>query len=324
MKLTKKLLGMALGVIVTSSLLQARDFRAADTHHSDYPTVQAVKYMGEILSKKTNGRLGIKIYPGRQLGEEKDTIEQTIAGAIDINRINLAPLNGIVPETAIPALPYMFRSIEHMHKVMDGEIGDRILKSLEAHGLIGLAFYDSGARSFYNTKREIRKPSDLKGLKIRVQNSDLFIATMEALGANATPMEFGEVYTALKTGVIDGAENNWPSYETTRHYEVAKFYSLDMHSMSPEVLVMSKISWDKLSKTDQKLVKEAAKASVPKMRELWENKVETSKKKVLAAGNQVISDIDKQPFIDAMDPVYERFAPTPELKQLIKDIQAVK
>ncbi len=324
MKLTKKLLGIALSVIVTSCLVQARDFRAADTHHRDYPTVQAVKYMGEILSKKTNGRLGINIYPGRQLGEEKDTIEQTIAGAIDIDRINLAPLNGIVPETAIPALPYIFRSIEHMHKVMDGEIGDRILKALEPYGLIGLAFYDSGARSFYNTKREIRKPSDLKGLKIRVQNSDLFIATMEALGANATPMEFGQVYTALKTGVIDGAENNWPSYETTRHYEVAKFYSLDMHSMSPEVLVMSKISWDKLSKSDQKLVKEAAKASVPKMRELWENKVAISKKKILAAGNKVITDIDKQPFIDAMDPVYKRFAPTAELKQLIKDIQAVK
>ena len=324
MKLSKKLAGLALSVLMTSSLVQARDFRAADTHHADYPTVVAVKYMGELLAKRTDGRLGIKVYPGRQLGEEKDTIEQTIAGAIDIDRINMAPLNGIVPETAIPALPYMFRSIEHMHKVMDGEIGERILKSLEAHGLIGLAFYDSGARSFYNTKREIRKPSDLKGLKIRVQNSDLFIATMEALGANATPMEFGQVYTALKTGVIDGAENNWPSYETTRHYEVAKYYSLDMHSMSPEVLVMSKISWDKLSKDDQKLIRQAAKDSVPVMREAWEKKIKASKKIVMAAGNKVVEDVDKQPFIDAMGPVYERFAKTPELKQLIKDIQAVK
>ena len=324
MKLFKKITSLILGVVALSSLAQAKEFRAADTHHGDYPTVVAVKYMGELLAKRTNGRLGIKMYPGRQLGEEKDTIEQTMAGAIDINRINMAPLNGIVPETAIPALPYIFRSIEHMHKVMDGKIGEKILKSLEPYGLIGLAFYDSGARSFYNTKREIKKPSDLKGLKIRVQNSDLFIATMEALGANATPMEFGQVYTSLKTGVIDGAENNWPSYETTRHYEVAKYYSLDMHSMSPEVLVMSKITWDKLSKKDQKIIKQAAQDSVSKMRELWEKKVQTSRKKVLAAGNQVVSKIDKQPFIDAMGPVYKRFASTPALKELIKEIQAVK
>ncbi len=322
--LNKKVCVLLLGVLLVPSLLQAKKFRAADTHADDYPTVLAVKYMGDLLSKWTNGRLGIQMYAGRQLGEEKDTIEQTIAGGIDIDRINLAPLNGIVPETAIPALPYIFRSIEHMHTVMDGEIGASILKSLEAHGMIGLTFYDSGARSFYNTKREIKRPSDMKGLKIRVQNSDLFIATMEALGANATPMAFGEVYTALKTGVIDGAENNWPSYETTRHFEVAKYYSLDMHSLSPEVLIMSKISWDKLSKPDQALVKKAAEASVSVMRKLWQEKVNSSKEKVLAAGNKVLFDIDKQPFIDAMGPVYKKFANTKALQQLVKDIQAVK
>ena len=164
----------------------------------------------------------------------------------------------------------------------------------------------------------------MKGLKIRVQNSDLFVTMMTALGANATPMEFGQVYEALKTGVIDGAENNWPSYESTRHFEVAKYYTLDQHSMSPEVLVISKISWDKLSATDQTLIKKAAALSVPVMREAWNKRVASSKAKVLAAGNKVIETVDKQPFIDAMAPVYDKFAGTPALKDMVKRIQAQK
>ena len=299
-------------------------FKSADTHSNGYPTVEAVKHMGKLLDQWTNGRLSIKTYPGRQLGEEKDTIEQTIAGAIDINRVNLAPLNSIIPETAIPALPYIFRSIDHMYAVMDGEIGQQILDSFEKHGMVGLCYYDSGARSFYNSKRPILSPADMKGMKIRVQNSDLFVATMEALGADATPMEFGQVYEALKTGVIDGAENNWPSYESTRHFEVAKYYTLDQHSMSPEVLVMSKRSWDKLSPADQALVKKAAYMSVPVMRKLWNDRVAKSKAIVMKAGNEVVENPDKQPFIDAMAPVYKKFASTPELSDLVKRIQAVK
>lgn len=320
----KALFIAVLCVALSTPAMAGKVFRSADTHSDGYPTVEAVKYMGKLLSDWTNGRLGIKVFAGRQLGEEKDTIEQTIAGAIDIDRVNLAPLNSVVPETAIPALPYIFRSIEHMYKVMDGEIGQEILKAFEAHGMVGLCYYDSGARSFYNSKRAIKSPADMKGMKIRVQNSDLFVATMEALGADATPMEFGQVYEALKTGVIDGAENNWPSYESTRHFEVAKHYSLDQHSMSPEVLVMSKKSWDKLSKEDQDLVKKAAWMSVPVMRKMWNERVEKSKAKVMAAGNKVIFDVDKQPFIDAMGPVYKKFASTPALKKLVERIQAVK
>jgi TRAP-type C4-dicarboxylate transport system substrate-binding protein len=283
----------------------AKTLRSADTHAKDYPTVQAVMHMGNLLQQWTDGRLKVKVFPGRQLGEEKATIEQTIAGALDLNRVNLAPLNSIIPETAIPALPYIFRSTEHMYKVMDGAIGREILDAMVPHGLVGLAFYDSGARSFYNSKRPILSPADMKG-------------------ANATPMEFGQVYEALKTGVIDGAENNWPSYESTRHFEVAKYYSLDQHSMSPEALVMSKISWDKLSKEDQELVRKAAVESVQVMRDLWNKRVAKSKEIVMAAGNEVVAEVDKQPFIDAMGPVYARFANTPELKDLVKRIQAVK
>ena len=328
MKHLKHLVGAASMLIVATLcgplIAQEIVLKAADTHSDGYPTVEAVEHMGELLSNWTNGRIQVKMFAGRQLGEEKDTIEQTIAGAIELNRVNLAPLNGIIPETAIPALPYIFRSIDHMHKVMDGEIGAEILASMEEHGLVGLAFYDSGARSFYNSKRPINSPADMKGMKIRVQNSDLFVATMEALGANATPMEFGQVYEALKTGVIDGAENNWPSYESTRHFEVANHYTLDQHSLSPEVLVMSKFAWDKLSATDQQLVRKAAALSVPVMRELWNARVKSSKAKVIANGNLVVDSVDKQPFIDAMRPVYERFASTDELQALVTRIQAVE
>lgn len=317
-------IGLLCLMVAAPAFAKNKVFRSADTHAKDYPTVQAVMHMSSLLEKWTDGRMKIKIFPGRQLGEEKDTIEQTIAGIIDFNRVNLAPLNSFIPETAIPGLPYIFRSTEHMYKVMEGEIGREILDAMIPHGLVGLAFYDSGARSFYNSKRPIHSPADMKGMKIRVQNSDLFVATMEALGANATPMEFGQVYEALKTGVIDGAENNWPSYESTRHFEVAKYYSLDQHSMSPEALVMSKKSWDKLSKEDQELIRKAAVESVAVMHDLWNKRVAKSKEIVMANKNDVIEDIDKQPFIDAMGPVYARFANTPELKSLVERIQAVK
>ena len=328
MKHLRHLVGAASMLIVAAlcSPLAAQEIvlKAADTHADGYPTVEAVEHVGNLLSDWTNGRIQVKMFAGRQLGEEKDTIEQTIAGAIELNRVNLAPLNGIIPETAIPALPYIFRSIDHMHKVMDGEIGAEILAAMEKHGMVGLVFYDSGARSFYNSKRPINSPADMKGMKIRVQNSDLFVATMEALGANATPMEFGQVYEALKTGVIDGAENNWPSYESTRHFEVANHYTLDQHSLSPEVLVISKIAWDKLSATDKQLVRKAAALSVPVMRELWNARVVSSKEKVIANGNMVIDSVDKQPFIDAMKPVYERFAGTDALQALVTRIQDVE
>ncbi len=313
----------AVGLFMTAASADDIVFRAADTHDADYPTVQAVDYMGQLLSDWTSGRITIETYPGRQLGEERDTIEQTIIGALDINRVNLAPLNNIVPETAIPSLPYIFRSIDHMHRAMDGEIGQQIMAALEPHGMVGLAFYDSGARSFYNTVRPINSPEDMEGLRIRVQNSDLFVSMVEALGANATPMEFGQVYDALRTGVIDGAENNWPSYESTRHFEVANYYTLDQHSLSPEILMMSKIVWDGLSESDQDLVMKAAALSVPYMRELWDARVAASRDVVVGNGNEIVEEVDKQPFIDAMGPVYEQFVTTPELQDLVDRIQAM-
>jgi tripartite ATP-independent transporter DctP family solute receptor len=206
---------------------------------------------------------------------------------------------------------------------MDGPIGDEILKAFETHNLVGLAFYDSGARSFYNSKKAITSLADLKGMKFRVIQSNVFVDMVNGLGANATPMPYGEVYSALETGVIDGAENNWPSFESAKHYEVAKFITLDQHQMVPEVLVMSKSSWDKLTPEDQAIVRQAAKDSVAKMRELWDAREKKSRETVEAAGVKV-SEIDKQPLIDAMKPVYEKYLSTPELKDLAARIQATE
>jgi len=296
--------------------------RSSDTHPDGYPTVAAVKYMGDLLSAATDGRITIEVFHSAQLGEEADTIEQTRFGVIDLNRVSLGPFNGLVPETRIPSLPYIFRSTDHMRHVMDGPIGDEILAAFEPHDLIGLAFYDGGARSFYNSDHPIHSIDDLAGLKFRVMQSDVFVDMVSALGANATPMPYGEVYSAIQTGVIDGAENNPPSYDTSGHHEVAKYYTLDQHLIVPEVLVMAKSTWDTLSAEDQELIRWAAKASVAYERGAWDNQEGASMAKVVAEGTEVITDIDKQPFIDAMGPVYDTYADTPELKDLVARIQA--
>lgn len=320
--LLKSSLATAALVFGLSSAQAQMTLRSADTHPDGYPTVEAVKFLHKTIEERTQGRIKFTMFPASTLGQEKDTIEQTRFGVIDMNRINMAPLNNLVPETNVPGLPFVFRSVAHMRKVMDGPIGDEILKAFEPHGMVGLAYYDSGARSIYNSKRPVTKLEDMKGLKIRVQQSDMFIDLINALGANATPMPFGEVYSGLQTGVIDGAENNWPSYESTRHFEVAKNYSLTEHSMTPEVLVMSKKTWDKIPAADQEIIRKAAKESVTKMRELWEAREKASEKLVTEKGSQ-ITKVDKKPFIDAMKPVYDKYVKDQKLKDLLAKIQAV-
>jgi len=314
----------ALAAVAFSLPAAAKEFRSADVHPEDYPTVMAVKQMSESVKKATGGKHSIKVFTGTQLGGEKDTIEQTKIGALDLVRINSAPMNNIVPETLVPSLPFIFRDVTHMRKVLDGAIGDEILKALEPHGYVGMAFYDAGARSFYNTKKPIRTPADMKGMKIRVQQSDLFVGMLQALGANATPMPYGEVYTALKTGLVDGAENNWPSYDTARHFEVAKYYTVNEHSMVPEILMFSKKIFDTLPADEQKIFKQAAKESVPYMRKLWDAKELESRKKVEAAGVQVVDKVDKKPFMDAMKPVYDKLVTDAKLKAMVKRVQDTK
>jgi len=297
--------------------------RSSDTHVADYPTIKAVEYMSQILEKETNGRISIKVFPASQLGEEKDTIEQTQLGVIDMNRVSMVALNNIIPMSQIPSLPFLFKSVAQMRRVLDGPIGDDILAAFAEKNLIGLAFYDSGARSFYNVKQPIKTPEDMKGMKIRVQQSDLMVGMVKALGANPTPMPFGEVYSALQTGAIDGAENNWPSYYTTRHFEVAKFYSETEHLMVPEALMMSKMSWDKLSKDDQKLIRDAAKKSALKMHELWEAEEKVAYEAVVKAGSK-INKVDKAPFIAAMAPIYDKYVVDQKMKDMVARIRAAE
>jgi tripartite ATP-independent transporter DctP family solute receptor len=326
MKLTKTLIGALLtsAAIATAASACEVTLRSSDTHPDTYPTVEAVKAMDKSLRAATNDRICIEVFASAQLGEEKDTIEQTQFGVIDMNRVSLGPFNNIIPETQIPSLPYIFRSTEHMHHVMDGPVGQQILDAFDAHDLVGLAFYDGGSRSFYNSQKPITSMADMAGMKFRVMQSDMFVDMVSALGANATPMPYGEVYSSIQTGVIDGAENNWPSYDTSGHYEVAKYYTLDQHLIVPEVLVMSKKSFDKLSPEDQAAVRQAAKDSVPVMRELWAAQEKISEDKVEASGVKVIKDIDKTPFIEAMVPVYEKYVTSDVLKKMVKDIQATE
>ena len=318
-----------LGVIVASVFLlsaqvtQARDFRSADVHPLDYPTVMYAKKIGDLVSEKTNGKFNVKVFGNSALGSENDTVQQVKIGALDMVRVSSATFHGIVPESMIPALPFLFRDLEHYRKVIYGPIGDKILAAFEKEGFVGLALMESGARSIYAHK-PVRTLADVKGMKIRVQPSDLMIDLVKAIGANPTPIPYAEVYTALKTRLVDAAENNIPSYDTAKHYEAAPVYSETGHVMLPEVLVFSKRVWDALSSEEQKAIRAAAKESLPYYSDLWIEKEDASKKITLEGGATYISDVNKSEFVAAVKPVWEKFSATPEMKQLVQEIVDVK
>ncbi|WP_426612085.1 TRAP transporter substrate-binding protein [Bradyrhizobium sp. McL0616] len=319
------------GVIFVALLLAvcatggyAREFRVADTQTEDYPTVQALRYMGALVAERSGGRHEIKVFHSRQLGEEKETIEQTRAGAIDLNRTNVALIGNFVPAMNVLAMPFLFRSIEHMQKVLDGPIGNEILGSFEPYGFVGLAFYDSGARSIYNGVRPVKSVADLKGLRIRVQQSELMSQMVRSLGAEPVELPYGQVLTGLATHLVDGAENNWPSFVTTDHYKYAGYYTLTEHTMSPEVLVISLKAWRSLSADDQQIFREAAARSRNFMREKWRDLEEQSQRKAEAAGVTIVRDIDRKPFEDAMAAIYAKAADDPAAAALIERIRKVE
>ncbi len=319
MKATRTLIAAA--ILAAAGASQAVEFRSADVHNSDdYPTVAAVKHMSELLDKRSNGKYKIKVFNKSALGSEKETLDQVKIGALEVNRVNISALNSICPMTLVPTMPFLFDSIAHMRKSLDGPIGEEILKGCEKEGLVGLAFYDSGARSIY-AKKPVKTIADAKGLKIRVQQSDLWVALVSAMGANATPMPAGEVFTALKTGLIDAAENNIPSYDGFKNYEAVKFYSRTEHSMAPEMLVISKTIFDKLSKADQDLFRATAKESVAFQRKRWDDQEAKSLEVVTKGGAQIVADVDKASFRSAMAPVYAKFIATPDLQRLVKAVQ---
>lgn len=315
-------LGMAaLLAVAAAGGAAARTFRVADTQAEDYPTVQALMFMDKLIQERTGGRHRLQIFHSRQLGEEKETIEQTRAGAIDLNRVNVAPLASFVPETNVLVLPFLFRSVDHLRRVLDGPIGDEILSDFHGSSFVGLAFYDSGARSIYNSVRPVRRLEDLQGLRIRIQQSELMNEMFRALGAVPIALPYGQVMTGLSTQLIDGAENNWPSYVTTGHYRAAPYYSLTEHTMAPEVLVMSERAWASLEPQDQAIFREAARESGRHMREQWRLWEERSRREAQLGGVTVADDVDRKAFERAMSGIYERLLTDPKIKSLVDRIR---
>jgi len=303
----------------------AREFLSADVHGKDFPTTKAVNYMGEQLNKASGGKYKIKVFSPSALGSEKDTVEQVKIGALDMVRVSTATFHSMVPESVIPAMPFLFRDIEHFRKTMYGPQGDKILASFEKAGFIGLCLYEAGARSMYG-KKPIRNLADLKDLKVRVQPSDLMMGMVSALGAQAKPVAYAEVLGQLKGGVIDAAENNYPSFVESKHFEVSQVYSETMHSMTPEVVVFSKVVWDKLDKETQAAIRKAAKDSVPFYVKQWETKEKEARTKLVNAGVQIVAarDIDRKALVDSQKPVWDKFARTAEQKALLREITSVR
>src|SRR5215468_6834741 len=297
-------------------------FKAADVHPAGYPTVVAVENMGKKLEQATNGRLTVQMFGSMQLGGEKEAIEQAQVGAIQIARVSVGALGPVIDDLNVFNLPFLFRNTAHMQKVIDGAIGTELLDKVTANdkaGLVGLCWMDAGARSFYNTKHPIKSIADLKGLKVRVIGNPMFVDMANALGANGVAMGYDQVFSALQTGVIDGAENNPPSFVFDNHYQVAKNYTLTEHLIVPEVLVFSKRTWDSLSKDDQALLKKTAREAQAEERVLWAAYEKQAMEKARANGVQVVETIDKQPFQDAVKPVWDKYGP--RFAELIKRVQ---
>jgi tripartite ATP-independent transporter DctP family solute receptor len=318
------LLGMGAGACAPA-MAASNDHRlltAADVHVDGYPTVEAVRWMGRRIETETNGRVRIRVYHSGQLGRESDTVELTRVGALDITRVFFGAINNPFPLTQIFALPYVFESVEHMRRAVDGEVGATVLRGFERRNLIGLAIYDSGSRSFYNVRRPVIEPKDLHGLKIRVAPSDIFIDLVETLGANPTPLPYGEVYSALQTHLVDGAENNWRSFHSSRHFEVARYLSRTLHSFAPEALLMSRLTFDALAPADREVVVTAARDSVAYMRELWDRAEAESRAHVASAGVK-INEVDMAAFQNASRPLVEAYVKKSNLMQLYEAVRGL-
>ncbi len=300
----------------------AQNLRGWNIHVEDYPVSIAMESFIEEITEKTDGEITGKVFHNGVLGSQPDAIEQLRLGALDFGEFSLGPMGPVVPETNVVSLPFIFASVPDMYRLMDGEVGDAIGKGMEAKGIKALGWYAAGARSFYNSVRPINTPADVEGLKVRVMSNDLFVDMIAAMDGNATPMAFAEVYQSLKTGVIDGAENNPPSYESTNHYEVAKYFSLSEHLIIPECLCMSLKTWEKLTPEQQDIVMAAGRASADYQRELWAEREAASLDTIMAGGTEVNAVEDKAPFQEAMGPVYDKFLDAnPELTDLVNLIR---
>lgn len=301
--------------------------KSADVHPVGYPTVAAVESLGKKLAEATGGRLTVEIYPSMQLGGEKETLEQAQVGALAMTRVSVGVMGPIIDDLNVFNLPFVFRDVDHMHKVIDGEIGDALLQKITDDpnaGLIGLAWMDAGTRNIYNSQHPVAKMEDLAGLKIRTMGNPMFVDMANAMGANGVAMGYDQLINALQTGIVDGAENNYPSYATGQHYNYAPYYSTTGHLMIPEILAFSKKIWETLSADDQALIRKLAKEAQLEQRELWMAKEQESIKEMLA-NNVTITEIsadEKKRFQDAMKPVWDKYGS--KYTELLAQIQAVQ
>ena len=283
--------------------------KASDVHPLGYPTVESVVRMGKKLDAATSGRLTIQMFPSMQLGGEKEAIEQAQVGALQIARISVGAVGPVVDDVNVFNMPFVFRDSKHMEAVLDGEIGTELLNKITANektGLVALGWMNAGSRNIYNSKRPIKTLADLKGLKIRMIGNPLFIDTMNALGGNGVAMGFDQVFSAMQTGVVDGAENNLPSFVAQNHFQVAKYFSMTEHLIIPELLVFSKASWAKLTPDDQALLKKFGREAQLEQRVLWYEAEKTALDKMKEVGTDIVTSIDKQPFRDAVKPVWDK------------------
>lgn len=283
---------------------------------------QGIVYMGERLSKLSGGKMRLDIYPGAQLGSETQSIELLQIGSLAMTKVSTASLEGFVEEFKVFSIPYLFRSKEHLYAVENGDIGKELLEKTEKYLFRGLGFYDAGARSFYTMNKPIQKPEDLKGLKIRVMKSPTSVDMMKQFNSSATPISWPELYTALQSGVVDGAENNIPSFTTSHHHEVARHLSLNEHTMIPDLLIISKVIWDKLSQQEKEWLTQAVNESVAYQRKLWEEQEKSSLEEAKAAGVNIYTP-DKQPFINMALPMHEQYKNNPRVNDLIQRIKAM-
>ena len=295
---------------------------ATDVHVKDYPTVEAVRWIGETMARETGGRVTLRQYHSGQLGRESEAIDMARFGAIDMTRVYAGALNNAFPLTQALCLPYVFDSVPHMRRAMDEGVGKAVLEGFAKRGLVGLAIYDSGARCFYNTQHAIRVPADLHGLKVRVPVSDIFIRMLRLFGANPTPLSLGEVFSGLETRMIDGAENNIRSFHSSRHFEAARYWSRSEHSYAPDVLLMSRRSFDALALRDRGLVLELARASVPVMRAQWDASEAVARRTVAESG-VLANDCDIPAFRRAAQPLLDAYQRDPAIADLTRRIRAL-
>ena len=297
-----------------------RILTATDVHVSDYPTVEAVRWIGQTLERETGGRLNIRLYHSGQLGREAEAIDMARYGVIDITRVFSGALNNAFPLTQALCLPYVFDSVEHLRAVLDGDVGESVLRSFETRDLVGLAIYDSSGRCFYNTKHPIVVPQDLHGMKMRVAASDIFINLVRLLGANPTPMSLGETFSAMETHMIDGAENNMRSFHSSRHFEAARHWSESEHSRAPDILLISQRSLDALAPGDRDLLVDTARESVKVMRELWDASEASARQAVIAAG-VAINAVDGDAFRRAARPLVDDYLRDPAIADIHRRIR---